>query len=53
MLVDAVMNFITFLASIGISGIQNLGSSCSIVTAILSEYPTFLYFFTRSYEYLL
>lgn len=33
--IDAVMNFVTFLASIGVSGIQNLGSICSIVTSIL------------------
>ena len=29
------MNFVTFLASIGLGGIQNIGSICSIVTAIL------------------
>jgi hypothetical protein len=37
-LLDAVMNLVTFLASIGLSGIQNIGSICSIVTAILSTY---------------
>jgi hypothetical protein len=42
-LLDALMNLVTFLASIGLSGIQNIGSVCSIVTAILSRYSNALY----------
>lgn len=37
-LLDALMNFVTFLASIGLGGVRNLGSICSIVTAMLSTH---------------